>query len=152
MICTQFKFYLLYLIPNILITTLLRIKNCINYNCCYYKTARRLLSKLNNYNTYWTGMFPYVCAAMIPVFCDPATMSKILRTAVENVWNDKSGQKSAVYKPPSLTKQNAITAGVCVYTALQLFLPYSHIVTQVSILLFTDCVTNGQTAWIPYNL
>uniref|UniRef100_A0A2H8TR69 Vitamin K-dependent gamma-carboxylase n=2 Tax=Melanaphis sacchari TaxID=742174 RepID=A0A2H8TR69_9HEMI len=75
-------------------------------------------------------MFPYVCAAMIPVFCEPATMSKILRAAVKCIWNDKSESKPVDYKPPSRTKQNAIVAGVCVYTALQLCLPYSHILTQ----------------------
>lgn len=76
-------------------------------------------------------MFPYVCAAMLPVFCEPATMSKMLRTAVQCIWNDKSGPKSVDYKPPTRTKQNAIVAGVCVYTVLQLFLPYSHVLTQV---------------------
>ncbi|KAL4122224.1 hypothetical protein QTP88_014594 [Uroleucon formosanum] len=83
-----------------------------------------------NATMFTIGMFPYVCAAMLPVFCDPATMSKMLRTVVEFVWNDRSGPKSIVYKPPTRTKQNAIAAGVCLYTALQLFLPYSHIVTQ----------------------
>lgn len=76
-------------------------------------------------------MFPYVCAAMIPVFCDPATMSKMLRSVVDSVWNNKSRPKSDAYKPPTRTKQNAIVTGVCLYTALQLFLPYSHKVTQV---------------------
>ncbi|XP_027845741.2 vitamin K-dependent gamma-carboxylase [Aphis gossypii] len=83
-----------------------------------------------NATMFTIGMFPYVCAAMIPVFCEPATMSKMLRTAVECIWNDKSGLKSVDYKPPTRTKQNAIVAGVCVYTALQLFLPYSHVLTQ----------------------
>jgi len=85
-----------------------------------------------------TGMFPYVCAAMIPVFCEPKTMSKMLRTAVESVWNDKSEPKSVDYKPPTRTKQNVIVAGVCVYTALQLFLPYSHILTQVYLYSLCD--------------
>jgi len=92
-----------------------------------------------------TGMFPYVCAAMIPVFCDLVTTSKMLRTAVETVWNHKPRQNSIVYKPPSRTKQNAIVTGVCVYTVLQLFLPYSHIVTQVYKHASTDCFLGIQT-------
>uniref|UniRef100_A0A2S2NHF9 Vitamin K-dependent gamma-carboxylase n=1 Tax=Schizaphis graminum TaxID=13262 RepID=A0A2S2NHF9_SCHGA len=83
-----------------------------------------------NATMFTIGMFPYVCAAMIPVFCEPKTMSKMLRSAVESVWNDKSGPKSVDYKPPTRTKQNVIVTGMCVYTALQLFLPYSHILTQ----------------------
>lgn len=77
-------------------------------------------------------MFPYVCAAMIPVFCDPATVSKVLRSATERSRSDKLKSKSDDYKTPTWMKQNAIAAFVCAYTVLQLFLPYSHFVTQVS--------------------
>lgn len=139
-------------------------------------------------------MFPYVCAAMIPVFCDPATISKLLRIAIETTQSNKLISKPAVigeksdiepsidtrpklpipsveeepkskssveeepkskpgvdvepkrkpifdedpkykliteYEPPTRTKQNIIAACICAYTVLQLFLPYSHFITQV---------------------
>lgn len=103
------------------------------------------------------GMFPYVCAAMLPVFCDPKTVSKMLQTTIgiagygrtnkskstsadsesksvsaDNESESTSVDNNDVYKPPSKVKQNAIAMCLCAYTALQLFLPYSHFVTQVS--------------------
>lgn len=129
-----------------------------------------------------TGMFPYVCAAMIPVFCDPTTTSKLLRIAIGTAQNNKPMAKSVVdeesksvpsidkkpepttsvdekpkpntsveeeteckpifdedskykltmdYESPSRGKQNAIASCICAYAVLQMFLPYSHFVTQV---------------------
>lgn len=94
-----------------------------------------------------TGMFPYVCVAMIPVFCDPATVSKVLRSVTERNRNKKSKLKSNDYKTPTSIKQNAIAAFVCTYTALQLFLPYSHFVTQVS----KKCSKSSYRHYIKYH-
>lgn len=126
-------------------------------------------------------MFPYVCAIMIPVFCDPKIMSRALRMAIgkdnkpmsesvidevlksnKSIVDEESESNSIVdkeskikpivdeepkpksivvkepksnptndYKPPTRIKQNAIVACIFAYTILQLFLPYSHFVTQV---------------------
>ncbi|XP_025408245.1 vitamin K-dependent gamma-carboxylase isoform X2 [Sipha flava] len=76
------------------------------------------------------GMFPYVCAAMLPVFFNPSVTSKVLRDFAGIGRNDSQKPMLAVYKLPTRTKQNAITACLCAYTILQLFLPYSHFITQ----------------------
>ncbi|XP_050432253.1 vitamin K-dependent gamma-carboxylase [Adelges cooleyi] len=74
------------------------------------------------------GMFPYVCAAMLPVFYDPNSMAEKLSALVTR----KKFQPISVQttKPPSPVKRNMIAAAVCVYAALQMFLPYSHFITQ----------------------
>lgn len=87
-------------------------------------------------------MFPYVCAAMLPVFCEPAAVAKAL--GVTTAAGGSTGQSEPNFpaaaslrshESPTVAKRNAIAAFVCAYAALQLFMPYSHFVTQVSFVL-----------------
>ncbi|VVC29077.1 HTTM,Vitamin K-dependent gamma-carboxylase [Cinara cedri] len=79
------------------------------------------------------GMFPYVCAAMLPVFCEPAAVARALgATAVTGTGQSgRSSDAAAVRKSPTTAaKRNAVAACVCAYAVLQLFMPYSHFVTR----------------------
>ncbi|XP_050538854.1 vitamin K-dependent gamma-carboxylase [Daktulosphaira vitifoliae] len=71
------------------------------------------------------GMFPYMCTAMLPVFCNTDWLSQKLSSLV----NYKPYNKPTPQLPSPL-KQNLIVAGICIYTTLQMFLPYSHFITQ----------------------
>lgn len=89
-----------------------------------------------------TGMFPYVCAAMLPVFCGPAAVAKALGAipvgtgqSATNAAATAAGRRPR--GPPSAAKRNAIAACVCAYAALQVFMPYSHFVTRVSLVLIS---------------
>lgn len=121
-----------------------------------HSDTRRTLRIITLYDVI-TGMFPYVCAAMIPVFCDPTTTSKALRTAVETGRrSDARGEpksepaavdagessepplKTTNVTTPTRAKRNAIAACLCAYALLQLFLPFSHFITQVPAERLTD--------------
>lgn len=106
---------------------------CPVHVCLPRTTPSYLLTRFKNM---LKGMFPYVCAAMIPVFCDPGTVSKALRAVIETGRGDGPGttrRRLSAYKPPGRAKRNTIAACVCAYAALQLFMPYSHFITQVSV-------------------
>lgn len=96
------------------------------------KSHTEYVHAMTVFNWCAAGMFPYVCAAMLPVFFSPTVTSKMLRNSVKTGQSDCSQKsKPTVYRPPTRIKQNAITVCLCAYTVLQLFLPYSHFITQV---------------------
>lgn len=86
-------------------------------------------------------MFPYVCIATMPLFCEPnwpRKLEKIFKVTInEHVLNEKAkvGPHNNELKPHKKVKwgHQIVVAVLLSYCGLQIFLPYSHFITKVKI-------------------
>ncbi|KAF7267602.1 hypothetical protein GWI33_019193 [Rhynchophorus ferrugineus] len=80
------------------------------------------------------GMFPYVCLATLPLFCKEDWPRKIWHFLLRKSCNTKETTKevsSATTKPQMITKKQKLVVGcLFLHMFLQIFLPYSHFITQ----------------------
>lgn len=93
-------------------------------------------------------MFPYVCLATMPLFCDVNWPRKFAAIVTKKQISVPNPSESCIYEPktnkkdPNATKQKELTENinwkhklvVCLllsHCGLQIFLPYSHFLTKV---------------------
>lgn len=112
-----------------------------------------------NYNTliFVSGMFPYVCLATMPLFCSNNWPKKIINKFQVNILKQKTlyytkshASLSCIYDPRAVkqrcngmtelslptktTWKHKLTVSLLItHCGLQVFLPYSHFITKVSI-------------------
>ncbi|XP_076269277.1 gamma-glutamyl carboxylase [Rhynchophorus ferrugineus] len=89
---------------------------------------------LMNSRLFSIGMFPYVCLATLPLFCKEDWPRKIWHFLLRKSCNTKETTKevsSATTKPQMITKKQKLVVGcLFLHMFLQIFLPYSHFITQ----------------------
>ncbi|CAH1105219.1 unnamed protein product, partial [Psylliodes chrysocephalus] len=93
---------------------------------------------LMNSRLFSIGMFPYVCLATMPLFCEETWPKKILSVFSKKELDSVPSQ-SCIYKTStkdkhlptrSKWKQKIVTMLLLYHCGLQLFLPYSHFITK----------------------
>ena len=102
------------------------------------------------------GMFPYMCMALLPIFCKPSwpkhiirCFPKLLRKCLPsvaeplvnitcNIDSDSSAVKEKLYKQKSSKCFMTMVKYVFVsfYIVVQLVLPFSHSITKVCLTFF----------------
>lgn len=80
---------------------------------------------LMNSRMFHIGQFPYVCLVTTPIFCSYSWPKQFWKFSEPEKNNEKSGYPN--------WKEKFVTVLLAVYMAIQLFLPYSHSLTQVRI-------------------
>lgn len=88
-------------------------------------------------------MFPYVCLATMPLFCNeswPRKVTELFTTSDTesdsgkpyNYTSDKKEEVCAVFPAKIKWRHRFVTIMLLLHCCLQMFLPYSHFVTKVS--------------------
>ncbi|KAF5296809.1 hypothetical protein FQA39_LY12327 [Lamprigera yunnana] len=96
------------------------------------------LFHLMNSRLFNIGMFPYVCIATLPIFCNNDWPEKLkfinmpyIKTEEEPCSKDITGKPTIESECSKTTfKQRASTVALLLYCVLQFLLPYSHSVTK----------------------
>lgn len=83
-------------------------------------------------------MFPYVCLATLPLFCEEDWPEKLKRAIFDRKWPSKTSKNMVCAEKYSEEKTNIswkhrlVVGLLLTYCTIQTFLPFSHSITKVS--------------------